>query len=69
MLPYARLLQWAGGGHLLFVTRDPEEQRVTEMIPDREKEQATARAMSPKRAAAAAPEPAQVFHTDRDPAF
>jgi hypothetical protein len=30
-----------------------------------EKEQATARAMNPKRAAV--PELAQVFHTDRDP--
>jgi hypothetical protein len=68
MLPDARLSRWAGAGHLLFVNRDPEEQRVTEMIPNREKEQATARAMSPKRAAAAL-EPAQVFHTDRDPGF
>jgi len=49
------------------VNRDPEQQGVTEMIQDREKEQATAKAMSPKQAAA--PELAQAFHTDRDPAF
>ena len=67
MLPHARLLRWAGVGHLLFVNRDPEEQRVTEMIQDKEKEQAPARAMSPKQAAAL--ELAQVFHTDRDPGF
>ena len=68
MLPHARLSRLAGVGHLLFVSRDPEEQRVTEMIQDREKEQATVKAMSPKRAAAAL-ELAQVFHTDRDPGF
>jgi len=67
MLPHARLSRWAGVGRLLFVSRDPEEQRVTEMIQDREKEQATVRAMRPKRAAAL--ELAQVFHTDRDPGF
>ena len=43
------------------------EQRVTKMIQDREKEQATAGAMSPNQMAA--PELAQVFHTDRDPEF
>ena len=66
MPPHAPLSPRAGVGHL-FVNRDPEQQGVTEMIQDREKEQATARAMSPKQAAA--PELAQVFHTDRDPAF
>ena len=69
MLPHARLSQSASAGHLLFVNRDPEEQSVTEMIPDREKERATARAMSPKRTAVAALELAQVFHTDRDRGF
>ena len=69
MLPHARLSRWAGVGHLLFLNRDPEDQRVTEMIQDREKEQATARSMSPKRAAAAALELAQEFHTDKDPGF
>ena len=40
---------------------------MTKMIQDREKEQATARGMSPNQAAA--PEGPQVFHTDRDPGF
>jgi hypothetical protein len=49
------------------VNRDPEQQKATETIQDTGKEQATARAMSPKQAAA--PELAQAFHTERDPAF
>jgi len=51
------------------VNRDPEQQGVTETIQDREKEQATARAMSPKRTVVAALELAQAFHTDRDRGF
>jgi len=47
------------------VNRGPEKPRARATIRDREKEQATARAMSPKRVAAL--ELAQVFHTDRDP--
>ena len=66
MLPCARLSGWAGVGHLLFVNC-ASEQRMTKMIQDREKEQATARGMSPNQAAA--PEDPQVFHTDRDPGF
>lgn len=66
MLPYARLSAWAGVGHLLFVNCAPE-QRMTKMIQDREKEQATARVMSPNQAAGA--EAPQAFHTDRDPGF
>jgi hypothetical protein len=50
---------------LLFANHDPERRKIRPTIQDREKEQATARAMSPKRAAAL--ELAQVFHTDRDP--
>jgi hypothetical protein len=69
MLPHARLSRWPGDWHVLFVNRDPEQQRVTKMIQGREKEQATARVMSPKRVVAAALELAQVFHTDRDPGF
>ena len=66
MLPDARLLGWAGVGHLLFVNCAPE-QRMTKMIQDREKEQATGGVMSPNQAAA--PEAPQAFHTDRDPGF
>jgi hypothetical protein len=50
---------------LVFVNHDPEQRKVRSTMRDTEKEQATARAMSPKRAAAL--ELAQVFHTDRDP--
>jgi hypothetical protein len=50
---------------LLFVNHDPEQLKVRPTIRDTEKEQATARAMSPTRAAVL--ELAQVFHTDRDP--
>jgi hypothetical protein len=64
MLPRARLSQSAAGGHPLFVNRDPEQPRAGATIRGTEKEQAMARGMSPKRAAA--PELAQVFHTDRD---
>jgi hypothetical protein len=66
MLPHARLSGWAAVGHLLFVNCAPE-QRVTKMIHDREKEQATATVMSPNQAAA--PEAPQAFHTGRDPGF
>jgi hypothetical protein len=51
----------------VFVNRDPEQQRKTEMIQGREKEQATARVPNPKQAAV--PELDQVFHRDRDPVF
>jgi hypothetical protein len=54
MLPHARLSRWPGDWHVLFVNRDPEQQRVTKMIQGREKEQATARVMSPKRVVTAA---------------
>ena len=47
------------------MNRDPEQPTATATIRGTEKEQATARAMSPKRAVA--PELAQVFHKDRDP--
>ena len=67
MLPHARLSRWAGVGPLVFVNRDPEQQRKTEMIQGREKEQATARVPNPKQAAV--PELDQVFHRDRDPVF
>ena len=50
---------------MLFVNHDLEQRRVRATIRNTEKEQATAKGMSPKRAAA--PVLAQVFHTDRDP--
>jgi len=50
---------------LLFVDRALEQPRVTVPIADREKEQAMALAMGPKRAAVL--ELAQVFHMDRGP--
>jgi hypothetical protein len=49
---------------LLFVNRDPEQTRLGATIRDTEKEQAQARAMSPKQAAVL--ELAQAFHTDMD---
>jgi len=67
MLPHARLSPWAAGGRFLFVNHDPEQPRARVTIRDTEKEQAPARAMSPKRAAA--PELAKVFRTGRDPGF
>ncbi len=67
MQPHARLSPRVGVGPLRFVNRDPEPQREIEMIQGKEKEQATAKATNPKPAAV--PEPDQVFHTDRDPAF
>ena len=64
---HARLSPRAGVEPLLFVNRDPGPQREMRMIQGREREQATARATIPKPAAV--PEPDQVFHRDRDPAF
>jgi len=64
MLPRARLSPWVAGGHSLFLDRDPEQPSAKATIRGTEKEQARARAMSPKRAAAQ--ELAQAFHTDRD---
>ena len=67
MQPHAQFSPRAGVGLLRLVNLDPEPLREMEMIQDREKEQATAKATNPKPAAV--PEPDQVFHTDRDPAF
>jgi hypothetical protein len=47
------------------VNRDPDRQQSTKLIEDTEKEQVTARAMSPNPAAAQ--EFGQAFHTDTDP--
>jgi len=66
MLPRERLSPWAAGGHLLFVNRDPEKPRERVTIRDREKEQAKATLLIRQFAA---PELAQVFHTDRDRGF
>jgi hypothetical protein len=67
MPPHARFSPRSGVGLLRFANRDPEPLREMEMIQGREKGQATAKATNPKPAAV--PEPGQVFHRDRDPAF
>jgi hypothetical protein len=67
MPPHAQFSPRSDVGLLRFVNRDPEPRREMEMIQGREKEQATAKGTNPKPAAV--PEPDQVFHRDRDPAF